>query len=88
MARSFDPDSFMKRRPVLQVVWFAFVGVVALTAGVVGGFHPGERGYVVGGIVAILIGVGSLMAAYYCYLRWRIAVNEQRAADERPHGGG
>ena len=79
MAGYPDPGEFMKRRPALQVAWFTFVGLVTITVGTVSEFLPAQKGQVVGGIVFILIGIGSLMAAYYRYLQLQIAKNENRS---------
>jgi len=79
MAGLPDPAEFMRRRPVLQIAWFVFAGVVATTAGVVSEFYPGQKGQVIGGIVFILIGIGSFMAAYYRYLQVQINRNERRS---------
>jgi len=78
MAGLPDPGEFMKRRPVLQIAWFVFVGVVTTTVGVVSEFYPGQ-GQVIGGIVFILVGIGSFMAAYYRHLMRQIDLNERRS---------
>ena len=37
-----DPAEFTRRRPVPQIAWFVFAGVVATTVGVVSEFYPGQ----------------------------------------------
>jgi len=63
--------AYMSARPLLQIIWFSFVGIIAITVGVISMANRSEPQNLVGGVIAILFGLGSLMAAYYVYLKRR-----------------
>lgn len=64
--------SYMSARPLLQIAWFSFVGIVAITIGVISTVNRSEKPQnLVGGVIALLFGLGSLMTAYYVYLKRR-----------------
>lgn len=63
--------AYLTARPLLQIVWFSFVGTVAITVGVIAMANRSEPQNLVGGVIAILFGLVSLMAAYYVYQKRR-----------------
>lgn len=63
--------AYLTARPLLLIVWFSFVGTVAITVGVIAMANRSEPQNLVGGVIAILFGLVSLMAAYYVYQKRR-----------------